>query len=48
MGSSMKETIRFSWGSGYMELNFYTFLKLSKAKQTQIIKAVTKAAERSK
>lgn len=44
----MKETIRFSWGSGYMELNLYMFMNLSKEKQTQIIKAVAKAAERSR
>lgn len=44
----MKETIRFSWGSRYMELNLYMFMNLPKAKQTQIIKAVTKAAERGK
>lgn len=44
----MKETIRFSWGSGYMELNLYMVMNLPKAKQTQIIKAVTKAAERGK
>lgn len=48
MDSCKRDTIRFSWGTGYMELNIYAFMSLSKTKKDQIIKAVAKAAERSK
>lgn len=48
MDSCKHGIIRFSWGTGYMELNTHAFMNLPKAKKDQIIKAVTKAAERSK
>lgn len=48
MGSCKHDTIRFSWGTGYMELNTHAFMNLPEAKKNQIIKAVTKAAERGK